>query len=132
MKLKLDENLGHAAAELFRHAGHEVETVRSEGLCGAVDPDVIAACRREQRGLVTLDLGFSNPLSFRPADYPGIMVLRLPARPSQADLLIACQTLLRALETELVVGKLWSVERGRIREYLPADPEPADDVEESS
>jgi predicted nuclease of predicted toxin-antitoxin system len=90
----LDENLGHAAARFFREAGHGVETVRSEGLAGASDPDVIAACLHEQRGLVTLDLDFSNPLVFRPSDYAGIAVLRLPPKPSHEDLLTVCRTLL--------------------------------------
>lgn len=119
MNLKLDENLGHAAAELFRQAGHGVETVRSEGLSGASDEDIIAACQSEERGLVTLDLDFSNPLLFKPSDYPGIAVLRLPRKPTPDDLLMVCRTLLRALERESVFGKLWSVERGRVREYRP-------------
>ncbi len=121
MKLKLDENLGHVASDLFRQAGHEIETVPSEGLSGSSDEEVIVACQRERRGLVTLDLDFSNPLVFRPSKYSGIMVLRLPSKPSYDDLLTVCRTLLRALENESAVGKLWSVERGRIREYRPAD-----------
>ncbi|MEX0717451.1 MAG: DUF5615 family PIN-like protein [Planctomycetaceae bacterium] len=121
MRLKLDENLGHAAAELFRQSAHDVETVFTEGLSGAVDEEIIAACRREDRGLVTLDLDFSNPLVFHPGDCSGIMVLRLPSKPSHDDLLVACRTLIRALEIESVAGKLWSVERGRIREYRPDD-----------
>lgn len=127
MKLKLDENLGRAAADLFLKAEHDIETVRSEGLSGAADRDVIAACHREQRGLITLDRDFSNPLIFPPGDYSGIMVLRLPAKPTPADLLAACQTLLRALEGDSAVGKLWSVERGRIREYRPAELDESDD-----
>jgi predicted nuclease of predicted toxin-antitoxin system len=123
VKLKLDENLGHTASQLFRDAGHELETVRSEGLSGAADEDVIAACRHEGRGLVTLDRDFSNPFIFHPADNPGIMVLRLPAKLSPGDLLIACETLIRALESKEVAGQLWSVERGRIREYRPVEPE---------
>lgn len=117
MKLKLDENLSHAAADLFRRAGHDIETVRGQRLSGYPDEEVLAACQREQRGLVTLDLDFSNPLVFRPSLYPGIMVLRLPAKPSHDALLTLCRTLLRELENDSVAGKLWSVERGRIREY---------------
>jgi predicted nuclease of predicted toxin-antitoxin system len=78
VNLKLDENLGHTAAELFREAGHGVETVHSQRLSGAPDAEVIALCRREQRCLVTLDLDFSNPLMFKPWEYAGIAVLRLP------------------------------------------------------
>jgi predicted nuclease of predicted toxin-antitoxin system len=123
VKVKLDENLGHTAADLFRQAGHDLETVRSEGLSGRPDEDVIAACQPEQRCLVTLDLDFSNPLLFKPWEYAGIAVLRLPAKPSQADLLLACRTLLRGLEQDAIGGKLWSVQRGRIREYRPDRPE---------
>lgn len=119
MKLKLDENLGHGAAEMFRQAGHEVQTVGDEGLSGASDHVVVAACKAEHRGLVTLDLDFSNPLIFAPAEYAGIMVLRLPAKPSHEDLILVCRTLLTALENQSPAGQLWSVERGRIRVYRP-------------
>lgn len=123
MKLKLDENLGHTAAELFRSSGHDVETVASEGISGTADRNLIDVCRREQRCLVTLDRDFSNPIIFHPSKYSGIAVLHLPPKPSHTDLLLACRTLLRALEQNAVAGKLWSVERGRIREYQPDPPE---------
>jgi predicted nuclease of predicted toxin-antitoxin system len=119
LSVKLDENLGRTVIDLFCHAGHEVETVRNQGLSGAPDEDVNLACQREQRTLVTLDLDFSNPLVFDPSKFGGIAVLRLPAKPSHRDILMACQTLIRALEKGSIVGKLWSVERGRIREYRP-------------
>jgi hypothetical protein len=70
VNLKLDENLGHMAAELFRQAGRRVETV-----------------------------------------------------PSHDDLLLVCRTLLAALARETITGKLWTVQRGRIREYRPERPE---------
>jgi len=123
VKLKLDENLGHSAADVFRKAGHDVATVRGQQLAGAADRDVIATCRRERRCLVTLDLDFGNPLVFAPSDYSGIAVLRLPPRPSHDDLLVACGTLVRALKQSDIAGKLWIVERGRIREYRPETPE---------
>jgi predicted nuclease of predicted toxin-antitoxin system len=121
VKLKLDENLGRAAAEIFRTAGHDVETVRDEGLIGSTDVIVVAACRAEGRCLVTLDLDFGNPFVYKPADYPGIAVLRLSSKPSLADLEIACRVLVAALEQNEIVGKLWSVHRGYIREYRSED-----------
>lgn len=119
MKLKLDENLGHSAAELFRQAGHDVATVRTQGLSGSPDEDVLGVYRQETRCLVTLDPDFGNPLMFRPWEHAGITVLRLPPKASPDDLLLACRTVVRALEQDTVAGKLWSVERRRIREYRP-------------
>ncbi len=34
MRLKLGENLGQAIAQIFREAGHEVATVRGQGIGG--------------------------------------------------------------------------------------------------
>jgi len=65
--------------------------------------------------LVTLDLGFANPLLFLPSHYLGIVVLRLRQKPSATDLASLVQTLIDALKREEPIGKLWVVEIGRIR-----------------
>jgi predicted nuclease of predicted toxin-antitoxin system len=78
LKVKLDENLGSRAIELFRESGHEVSTVSEQNLGGASDDGLIEACRAEGRVLVTLDLDFSNVLRFPPERYAGIAVLRVP------------------------------------------------------
>jgi uncharacterized protein DUF5615 len=57
VKLKLDENIGGAGAELLRTAGHDVSTVREQDLQGVVDEVLLEACTVEQRALITLDRG---------------------------------------------------------------------------
>jgi predicted nuclease of predicted toxin-antitoxin system len=121
VKLKLDENLGKSSAGGLRQAGHEVATVPEQGLFGIGDRTLVETCLKEGRCLVTLDMEFGNPLLFKPSDYPGIVVLRLPPRPTPQDLADAVQTLIRGLERESVKGKLWVVQRGRIREYQPEE-----------
>lgn len=119
MRLKLDENLGKSIATVFRNAGHGTATIADEGLMGAKDADVIRACGSEIRCLVTLDLGFGNPLVFNPEEFNGIAVLRLPHRPAHNDLLVTCRTLISALQHEDITGKLWIVEKRRVRQYRP-------------
>lgn len=119
MKLKLDENFGRRCVDILSEAGHHVATVASQQMSGAADEDVIQICRSESRCLVSLDLDFANPLSFRPADYSGIAVIRLSGRAGYSELLAAISTFTKALETESIAGKLWIVEVGRIRIYRP-------------
>ena len=119
MKLKLDENLGLRGREICIAAGHDVSTVAEQHLTSAPDPKVLEVCASEGRCLVTLDLDFANPLRFPPTAHAGIAVLRLPKKPVAQDLLDNVRTLLGGLEKASITGRLWIVERGRIREYQP-------------
>ena len=117
MKIKLDENLGSRGAEILRAAGYSVTTVVEEGLSAASDDRLIEVCRSERKCPVTLDMDFGNPVRFDPSRHAGIVVLRLPARFTAGDLLDAIRTLVIGLADAAVAGKLWIVQRGRIREY---------------
>lgn len=118
MKLKLDENVGaRRAVERLRTGGHDVVTVVDQDLQSVPDEQLAEVCHRERRALVTLDLGFANPLLFNPSDHSGIVVIRLPAKPSVKDLDVALSTLLVALAEREISGRLWVVEAGRLREH---------------
>jgi predicted nuclease of predicted toxin-antitoxin system len=121
LHIKLDENLGNRGAAMFRAAGHEVATVFEEGLTSASDQKVIAACRAEKRCLVTLDRDFANPFLFDPAEFCGIAVLRLPAEITEDLLMEAVQVLIAGLANADIRGRLWVVQKRRIREYCPRD-----------
>jgi predicted nuclease of predicted toxin-antitoxin system len=117
-KFKLDENLGKRGQEMFAAVGHDACTVLAQKLQGATDEELFAACGRERRCLVTLDLDFASPLRFPPKGSPGIIVLPLPAQPSHQLLCQSIQNAINALKKEAIEDTLWIVEPGRIRIHL--------------
>jgi predicted nuclease of predicted toxin-antitoxin system len=114
MLFKTDENIHQEIADLLRHQGHDALRVFNQGMRGYSDEKVAAVCRQEGRVLVTLDLDFSNILAFPPSDYAGIIILRLhdPSRPSVKA---AIQRLIPLLNTEQLVGHLWTVDDAGVR-----------------
>jgi predicted nuclease of predicted toxin-antitoxin system len=114
MRFKVDENLPIEVAEVLRAAGHDAATVNDEGIGGAQDPDIASVLRRENRAILTLDVGFADIRLYPPREYPGIVVLRLP-RQDKPFVLRVCERLVAPLAQEPLAGRLWIVEVDRIR-----------------
>ena len=114
MRAKLDENLPVEAAELLRTAGWECDSVYDEGLAGADDPGVAAACQAGARVLFTLDLDFADIRAYPPSEYVGIVVLR-PTEPSRRQVLQLVSRVLPVLSAEWMEHRLWIVEPARVR-----------------
>jgi predicted nuclease of predicted toxin-antitoxin system len=114
MNFKLDENIPEEACDLLRQAGHDAQTAQAQGLSGSLDEVLIRACLREGRALVTLDAGFAGILAYPPAEYPGLVVLRL-ANQAKAAVFHALKGVVGLLSHEPLPGRLWVVEDTRIR-----------------
>jgi predicted nuclease of predicted toxin-antitoxin system len=114
VRFKADENLPASAVAALRAAGHDVHTVLEEALGGAPDPDVLAACRREGRALVTLDKDLTDVRAYPPAEFPGIVVLRPGSQEAPAIVALVRRVAL-LLDTEPLAGTLWIADARRVR-----------------
>lgn len=127
MRAKLDENLGRACVAALVASGHDVSTVSQQQMCSSSDEEVLEACRREGRTLVTLDLDFANPLRYPPLGTAGIAVVRLPVPATPGLLTAAIASLDAALASRSIDGRLWIVQPGVVREYQGPDDEALQD-----
>jgi predicted nuclease of predicted toxin-antitoxin system len=116
VRIKLDENFDVRLAAPLAAAGHDVDTVRDEGLAGSGDATIYATCLTTGRVLITLDIDFANPFRFPPEPTKGIVVVR-PPKP----VLTAIRATLLSVLPQLRADALWIVEPGRIRVYDPDD-----------
>ncbi|MEX5281728.1 DUF5615 family PIN-like protein [Nitrospira tepida] len=117
MQFKLDENCDPRWQAPLIRAGHAVSTVFDEDLQGAEDDTIAAACKREERCLITVDLDFAQLLDFPPEHSPGFIILRHP-HPTLAGMQGLIEQIVHAVSKESPVGRLWIVEPGRIRIHL--------------
>ncbi len=114
LRFKLDENLPRRVEPALRVLGHDVETALTEGLAGASDPELLAACVAENRVLVTLDLDFSDMRVYPPGGHCGVWVLR-PVNQSVVAVLNVVFAGIRLAAHERTAGQLWVIDEKRVR-----------------
>lgn len=112
---KIDENLPIEVREFLRGRGFDALTVADQNLGGRPDTDVVAVCLSEGRVLLTFDLDFADTTRCPPANYAGIMVLRL-MRQDKLHVVDVVTALVPHLADEAALRwRLWIVEETRIR-----------------
>ena len=114
MQFKVDENLPVEVCDMLRAAGHDATSVLDQHLTGCADSTLAAICRQEGRALVTLDLDFSDIRTYPPADYAGLVVLRLRHQ-DKPHVEEVCTRMIALLGQESLAQRLWIVEEDRIR-----------------
>jgi len=114
MEFKVDENLPVEVADLLRQVGYDAVTVFEQHLEGSPDSDIASVCQEEGRALITLDTDFADIRAYPPAQFPGLIVLRLH-RQDKPHVLKVIERLIPLLSSEPLEHLLWIVEETRLR-----------------
>lgn len=115
MRIKLDENLPAELVEDLAAAGHQVDSVESEGLAGEPDRVVVEAARRGRRVLFTLDKGIADMRRFPPHRHHGIVLFRLRRRGRAAVRRVVLGALPQIDAEPRIPGKLMVVTEASVR-----------------
>jgi predicted nuclease of predicted toxin-antitoxin system len=118
MKIKLDENVSQDLVVPLERLGHDVHTVRSEGLVGRSDRQVWQAAQQESRFFITQDLDFSDIRKFGLHSHHGILLLRLHS-PSRQKLIDRVLDLFQAQHPESWIACLVVATERKIRLLKP-------------
>lgn len=114
----MDENLGRPHITLLKRHGYEVDRVFDQGLSGIEDAGLWLRVRRENRFLITLDLGFSDVRRYAPGTHPGILLLR-PRRKGRNAVSHVLRRVLTEGRLEMLVGCLAVADEIRTRVRRP-------------
>jgi predicted nuclease of predicted toxin-antitoxin system len=116
MRFLVDEDLPRSADSLLRKFGHDCFDARDVGLRGAKDPVVAAWAKSKGTGILTGDTDFLDVRKYPPADYAGIVVLRIPSWATATFILRMIESFLTREDlVAQVPGKLAIVSPGRVR-----------------
>jgi predicted nuclease of predicted toxin-antitoxin system len=99
MRIKLDENIPARPTSILGRVGHEVDTVKSEGLAGRDDVTIWEKAQGTGRFLITQDLDFSDVRRYAPGGHEGLLLVRLSDQGRNA-LLQRIQTVFESEEVE--------------------------------
>ena len=118
MRIKLDENLGRPHAALLKRHGYDADRVFDQGLSGVVDAELWVHVKREDRFLITLDLGFSDVRRYAPGTHPGILLLR-PRRKGRNAVSRVLRRVVAERRLETLEGCLAVADEARTRVRRP-------------
>jgi predicted nuclease of predicted toxin-antitoxin system len=114
LRFFIDEDVPRSTTRVLRDAGFDVINVHEAGLQGKNDDLVFAAAQRDERLLITCDMGFSNILKFPPSENHGILVVRVP---DSEPIAVFNREVLNAIQEvgENLLRHLAIVEIGKVR-----------------
>ena len=114
MTILADECMYQITVDVLRKRGFTVITAQEIGLAGCQNGDVLAYARRNQAVFLTRDKDFTDIRIYPPADYNGIIVLKITPS-NQADVHNILFQLLREKPLSELSAKLVIVDRKKYR-----------------
>ena len=76
LKFLLDADMPRSSAKLMRSLGYDIEDVRDIGLRRAKDEEIVKYALKNNRIIITRNVGFGSTL--RHPKHPGAIIIRLP------------------------------------------------------
>jgi predicted nuclease of predicted toxin-antitoxin system len=122
MRFLVDANMPRSTLDVLARLGHDAEFARDSGLANASDSQIAARAHASTAAILTRDVDFADVRHYPPADYQGIVVLRLPDDATAQSIVNLLERFLKQTElSRQLPGHLVILEPDRVR-FRPALP----------
>ncbi|MEN9216490.1 MAG: DUF5615 family PIN-like protein [Gloeomargarita sp. HHBFW_bins_162] len=115
MKFLIDEDCPLSLVRLLTARGHEVIHVKTSGLSGLKDVDLFTLAQKEQRIIISRDLGWANILTYPPNTHVGLIILRMPFRAIATEVYQTLEHFIDQVDLSEVIGAIVIVEPNKFR-----------------
>ena len=109
-----DECVGTSTVAFLTKLGYDIIRIQEIGFCGKKDPEILQWATKNDRILLTEDVGFGNILQFPPKIHNGIIVLRIRRKP-KIEVFNTLASLLKNISSSELKKTLVIVEAGEYR-----------------
>jgi len=113
LKFLLDADMPKSTAKLLRSLGYDVEDVRNLGLGNAKDKEIIEYALKNDRIIITRNIGFGSTLRY--PKHPGAIIVRLPYNFSSKQINERLKSFLESIDRNRIRNSIIIVELTRYR-----------------
>ena len=123
MRFLVDANVPRSTLALLKNYGHDAEHVRDIGLGASPDAQIASQAKKSGAALITRDFDFADVRDYPPADYHGLIVMRLPDDAVAQRIVNLLERFLKKSElVSQLPGHLVILEGDRVRFRPPLKP----------
>lgn len=116
MRFIIDADLPRSVSRVIDAYGHEAVDVRDIGMMSASDEEIVQYASDERLCVLSADLGFADVRRYPPAEYHGIVIMRLARHATSSFITRLLSSFLERIDTfPELRGRLAIVELGRVR-----------------
>ncbi len=117
MKLRflVDEDCPLSLETLLKDKGHDAIHVKTSGLSGTKDPEIFIFAQKEQRIIVSRDLGWSNIKNYPPNTHRGLIILRFPFEAIAIEIRQALEKFIDQVNLPEIIGATVIVDQNKFR-----------------
>ncbi|PZV11038.1 MAG: hypothetical protein DCF20_20255 [Pseudanabaena sp.] len=117
MKLRflIDEDCPLSLENLLNSKGYDTIHVKTSGLSGTKDPELFMFAQKEQRIIISRDLGWANIKNYPPNSHCGLIILRFPFEAIVMEIRQVVEQFIDCVDLSEIVGAIVIVDKNKFR-----------------
>lgn len=111
----IDEDCPLSLENLLNGKGYDTIHVKTSGLSGTKDPELFVFAQKEQRIIISRDLGWVNIKTYPPNTHCGLVVLRFPFEATAIEIRQVLEKFIDSVDMLEIVGATVIVDKNKFR-----------------